>query len=109
MRVQREEAMKKLISALWLFSSLTAGAAWPQPYAPNEAGVTMGHWHLNSRDIEVNKKSFLVMGGTEGAPGPLQRVIFPGVMVILNLGAGAAPATAGTNGSVINHVGFVVK
>jgi catechol 2,3-dioxygenase-like lactoylglutathione lyase family enzyme len=30
-------------------------------------------------------------------------------MVILNLGAGAAPATAGTAGSVINHVGFVVK
>jgi hypothetical protein len=29
--------------------------------------------------------------------------------VILNLGAGAAPATAGTVGSVVNHVGFVVK
>jgi hypothetical protein len=101
--------MKMLISAVCLVSALTAGSAWAQPYAPNEAGVTMGHWHLNSRDIEVNKKIFLAMGGTEGAPGPLQRVIFPGVMVILNLGAGAAPATAGTTGSVINHVGFVVK
>ena len=69
----------------------------------------MGHWHLNSRDIEANKKIFLAMGGTEGAPGPLQRVIFPGVMVILNLGAGGAAGNGGTAGSVVNHVGFVVK
>lgn len=97
------------ISALCLVSSLAAGTAFAQQYAPNEAGVTMGHWHLNSRDIAANKKIFLAMGGTEGAPGPLQRVIFPGVMVILNLAAGAPPATAGTVGSVVNHVGFVVK
>jgi hypothetical protein len=84
--------MKKLIAVAWLISTLTAGAAWAQPYAPNAAGVTMGHWHLNSRDIAANKKIFLAMGGTEGGPGPLQRVIFPGVMVILNLNAGAPPA-----------------
>ncbi len=101
--------MKKLISALWLASSLTAGAAWAQPYAPNEAGVTMGHWHLNSRDVEANKKIFLGMGGTEGGPGPLQRVTFPGVVVILNQQAGAPPATGGTIGSVVNHVGFIVQ
>jgi len=104
-----EEAMKRLIWALWLVSSLTAGAAWAQPYAPNEAGVTMGHWHLNSRDVEVNKKIFLAMGGVQGDPGPLQRVIFPGVMVILNQQAGAPPATGGTVGSVVNHVGFIVQ
>jgi catechol 2,3-dioxygenase-like lactoylglutathione lyase family enzyme len=101
--------MKRLIAALWLMSSLTAGAAWAQPYAPNEAGVTMGHWHLNSRDVEVNKKIFLGMGGTMGEPGPLQRIIFPGVMVILNQQAGAPPATGGTVGSVVNHVGFIVQ
>jgi catechol 2,3-dioxygenase-like lactoylglutathione lyase family enzyme len=102
--------MKRLISALWLVSSLTAGAAWAQPYAPNEAGVTMGHWHLNSRDVEANKKIFLAMGGTDGGPGRLQRVIFPGVVINLNLGAAdAPPATAGTVGSVVNHVGFIVQ
>jgi catechol 2,3-dioxygenase-like lactoylglutathione lyase family enzyme/extradiol dioxygenase family protein len=100
--------MRKLIFALGLALSLTAGAAWAQPYAPNEAGVTMGHWHLNSRDVEVNKKIFLAMGGTEGGPGPLQRVIFPGVVVILNQ-QNAAPATGGTVGSVVNHVGFIVQ
>jgi catechol 2,3-dioxygenase-like lactoylglutathione lyase family enzyme/extradiol dioxygenase family protein len=101
--------MKRLISALWLVSSLAAGSAWAQPYAPNEAGVTMGHWHLNSRDVEANKKIFLGMGGTAGPPGPLQRVTFLGVVVILNVPAGAPPPAGPTDGSVVNHVGFVVK
>lgn len=100
--------MKKLISALWLVSSLMAGVASAQPYAPNDAGVTNGHWHLNSRDIEVNKKIFLGMGGVAGEPSPLQRVIFPGVLIILNQAAGTPPATGGTVGSVVNHVGFTV-
>jgi catechol 2,3-dioxygenase-like lactoylglutathione lyase family enzyme len=110
--------MKKLISALWLVSSLTAGAlmsatmsaVWAQPYAPNEAGVTNGHWHVNSRDVEVNKKILLAMGGVAREPGPLQGVIFPGVMILLNLNQpGGAPApTDGTVGSVVNHVGFTV-
>jgi catechol 2,3-dioxygenase-like lactoylglutathione lyase family enzyme len=100
--------MKKLISAAWLFCSLATGAAWGQPYAPNDVGVTNGHWHLNSRDVEANKKIFVAMGGVPGESGPLQRVIFPGVMIILNLQAGAPPATDGTVGSVVNHVGFTV-
>jgi hypothetical protein len=49
--------MKKLISAV-AFVVLAAGGVSAQPYKPNEAGVTMGHWHLNSRDIAVNKKIF---------------------------------------------------
>ena len=64
--------MKRLISALWLVSSLAAGTAWAQPYAPNDAGVTMGHWHVNSRNIEANKKIFVGMGGTASEAGPLQ-------------------------------------
>ena len=99
-----------LISALWFISALTVSGASAQPYTPNPEGVTMGHWHLNSRDIERSKKMFVAMGGVDGTGNnPLQRVIFPGVMVILNLPAGAEPATAGTEGSVVNHVGFVVQ
>jgi catechol 2,3-dioxygenase-like lactoylglutathione lyase family enzyme len=100
--------MKKLIPVLWLISSLAAGAAWAQPYKPNDMGVTMGHWHLNSRDVEVNKKIFVAMGGTAGPAGPLQRVVFPGVLVILNLTPGAPPETGPSVGSVVNHVGFTV-
>src|SRR2546428_7855401 len=82
---------------------LSAGTAWGQAFPQNEAGVTMGHWHLNTRNIEATRKIFLAMGGTE-VQGDNARVRFPGVLVILREQA----ATGGTEGSVVNHVGFVV-
>jgi catechol 2,3-dioxygenase-like lactoylglutathione lyase family enzyme len=101
--------MKRLISAIWLMSNLTAGGAWAQPYTPNEMGVTMGHWHLNSRDVEANKKIFVGMGGTAIKAGDFDVVRFPGVVVMLHLRPGAAPSTGGTDGTVVNHVGFIVQ
>jgi catechol 2,3-dioxygenase-like lactoylglutathione lyase family enzyme len=101
--------MTRLIAALFLFSTVAVGSASAQPFTPNGDGVTMGHWHLNSRDVEAQKKMFVGMGGVAGPPGDLQRVVFPGVVVILNLRAPAAPPTAGTDGSVVNHVGFTVQ
>jgi catechol 2,3-dioxygenase-like lactoylglutathione lyase family enzyme len=101
--------MRTTIAALWLVSNLAAGTAMAQPFTPNEMGVTMGHWHLNSRDIEAQKKLFVGMGGIAGPPGDLQRVVFPGVVVNLNLRAPAGPPTGGTDGSVVNHVGFTVQ
>jgi catechol 2,3-dioxygenase-like lactoylglutathione lyase family enzyme len=108
--------MKKLVSALWLVSGLAvsglaasgfAAGASAQPFTPNEEGVTNGHWHLNSRDIEVNKKIFVAMGGVASESGGLHRVAFPGVMINLNLRDGPPP-TGGSAGSVVNHVGFTV-
>jgi len=90
--------MKKLISALWLVSTLATGAAWAQPYAPNDAGVTNGHWHLNSRDVAANKHILLAMGGVAAGPG--ERVVFPGVQVILNQGPTARPSTGATSQSL---------
>jgi len=101
--------MKRLFSALFLVSSLAGGTALAQPYTPNEAGVTMGHWHLNSRDAAANKKIFVGMGGVDTSDDRLQKVTFPGVTVNLNVAAGSPPATGGTVGSVVNHVGFIVK
>ena len=71
----------------------------------------MGHWHLNSRDVQANKKIFVAMGGVAtAATVRSERVTFPGVVVNLNLGAAnAPPPTGGTIGSVVNHVGFIVK
>jgi hypothetical protein len=109
MRDRQEVAMKTLISALWLVTSLAAGTAWAQPYAPNQAGVTMGHWHLNSRDVEANKKIFAGMGGTAIRAGDFDIVRFPGVVVMLHLRPGAAPSTGGTDRTVVNHVGFIVQ
>src|SRR5258706_5824553 len=101
--------MKAFIAALFLASTLAAGTALAQPFTPNEAGVTMGHWHLNSKDIEVNRKIFVGMGGTSPTGPGIQRVVFPGVVVNLNPGAASPPPTGGTIGTVVNHVGFTVQ
>jgi catechol 2,3-dioxygenase-like lactoylglutathione lyase family enzyme len=102
--------MKAFIAALWLASSLVAATAFAQTMPPTETGVTMGHLHLNSRDVDANKKIFVGMGGEAlNIPGaPLQYVRFPGVIVILNLPPGAPPESGPSEGTVINHVGFLV-
>ena len=91
--------MKTLIVALWLASQLAAGSAFAQAAPPNEAGVTMGHWHLNSRDVEANKKIFVALGGVAAKPGAFDIVKFPGVVVFLHLRPGSPPATGGTVGT----------
>src|SRR3954447_11330198 len=101
--------MRTFVTALFLASTLAAGTALAQPFTPNEAGVTMGHWHLNSKDIEVNRKIFVGMGGTSPTGPGIQRVIFPGVVVNLNPGSASPPPTGGTIGTVVNHVGFTVQ
>jgi catechol 2,3-dioxygenase-like lactoylglutathione lyase family enzyme len=87
-------------------SLLTAGNAVAQPAPYNEAGLTMGHWHIISKDVEANKKLFLAMGGKLYMPGGNPLVMFPGVYI--NLVLNAEKGDGGSEGSVINHVGFIV-
>jgi catechol 2,3-dioxygenase-like lactoylglutathione lyase family enzyme len=87
-------------------SALTAGTAAAQPAPFNEIGVTMGHWHIVSKDVEANKKLFLAMGGKLFMPGGNPLVMFPGVYV--NLVLNDEKGSGGTEGSVVNHVGFIV-
>ncbi len=91
---------------LLLASALTAGTAAAQPAPFNQTGVTMGHWHLASKDIEANKKLFLAMGGKLYMPGGNPLIMFPGLYINLNLGT--EKGEGGTQGSVVNHVGFIV-
>ena len=91
--------MRRLISTLTLLLTFGTGMAWAQAYPPNEAGVTMGHWHLNTRDIEANKKIFVALGGTPVKAGAFETVRFPGVIVYLHQN-NAPPPTGGTVGSV---------
>jgi catechol 2,3-dioxygenase-like lactoylglutathione lyase family enzyme len=100
--------MKKLLAALSLSLTLATGAAFAQVMPPNEMGVTMGHLHLNSRDIEANKKILVAMGGTAKKNGNFDIVMFPGVAVFLNQGPGTPPPVGGTVGTVVNHFGFLV-
>ena len=62
--------MKTAVLAALLFTStLTIGTATAQPAPYNEIGVTMGHWHIISKDVEANKKLLLGMGGKLFMPG----------------------------------------
>jgi catechol 2,3-dioxygenase-like lactoylglutathione lyase family enzyme len=99
--------VRRLISTLIVIGAMGAGTAWAQAFPPNEAGVTMGHWHLNTRDIEANKKIFVTLGGTAMKAGNFDVVRFPGVVVYLHQN-NAPPPTGGTVGSVVDHVGFIV-
>jgi catechol 2,3-dioxygenase-like lactoylglutathione lyase family enzyme len=96
----------RMIAALLLASALAAGGAAAQPAPVNEIGVTMGHWHIASKDVEANKKLFLAMGGKLYMPGGNPLIMFPGVYINLNLGT--EKGDGATQGSVVNHVGFIV-
>jgi catechol 2,3-dioxygenase-like lactoylglutathione lyase family enzyme len=99
--------MRTLIAGLFLASTLAAGTAVGQPAPFNEAGVTWGHWHIISKDVEANKKIFLGMGGKLFMPGGQPLMMFPGVYI--NLTLGTEKGEGGTQGSVVNHVGFIVN
>ena len=92
-----------LLVALTLAAGTTA-AAQPAPF--NEIGLTMGHWHIISKDVEANKKLFLAMGGKLYMPGGNPLIMFPGLYINLNLQSETGDGA--TVGSVINHVGFIV-
>ena len=92
--------------ALLSAAMLVAGTAAAQPAPYNDVGVTMGHWHIASKDVEANKKLFLVMGGQLFMPGGNPLIRFPGIYINLNLGT--EKGNGETVGSVVNHVGFIV-
>ena len=95
-----------LFVAILCASALAAGSASAQPAPFNQAGATMGHWHLASKDIEATKKIFLAMGGKLYMPGGNPLIMFPGTYINLNLGT--EKGEGGSQGSVVNHVGFIV-
>jgi catechol 2,3-dioxygenase-like lactoylglutathione lyase family enzyme len=100
--------MKIIVSAGLLFAlMLAAGTAVAQPAPFNEVGVTMGHWHIVSKDVEANKKLFLAMGGKFFMPGGNPLIMFPGIYINLNLQDEKGDGS--TQGSVVNHVGFIVN
>ena len=95
-----------MLIALSLALTLLAGTASAQLAPINQAGVTMGHWHIASKDVEANKKLFVAMGGKLYMPGGQPLIAFPGLYISLVLGN--EKGEGGTVGSVVNHVGFIV-
>jgi hypothetical protein len=96
-----------VLAALLVASTLAAGTAMAQPAPFNEVGVTMGHWHFISKDPAANQKLFTSMGGKALTVGGQPVMMFPGNYI--NLTLGSEKGEGGSQGSVINHVGFVVN
>src|SRR5579862_6986866 len=74
---------------------------------PADARVSNSHIHLLTRDPEAQKHFWVdVMGASAGQMGPDRAVYtLPKVLVIVDKGS----PTAGTEGSIVNHVGFKVR
>ena len=96
--------MKTSICILILATAVAAMPAAAQVPAPNAAGVAMGHLHLNTKNVEGNKKFWIAMGGTPIKVAAFDVFKFPGVLVFLRDGQPTGPSV----GSIINHVGFNV-
>ena len=98
--------MTKICVAVLFALAVTTSTATAQPAPFNEVGVTMGHWHIASKDMEANKKLFLAMGGKLFMPGGNPVIMFPGIYI--NLVLGTEKGNGESVGSVVNHVGFIV-
>jgi catechol 2,3-dioxygenase-like lactoylglutathione lyase family enzyme len=96
--------MKRLAAAGVVLA--LAGPAHAQLAAPNAAGLTYGHVHLNVADIELHKKIWVEhFGGVVVQKGPLTVIKLPSLLLALT----PRPATGGSRGSVMDHFGFKVR
>jgi catechol 2,3-dioxygenase-like lactoylglutathione lyase family enzyme len=92
----------RILLALTLFSAVPA---LPQMAAPNAAGVTIGHMHLNVSDMDAQQRFWTEIGGKMVTRDKLVMAQFPGIYVILR----KQESSGGSIGSSINHFGFYVK
>ncbi len=99
--------MRGLLRALGIVTAILfcATGSPAQLNPPNDMGVTVGHMHLNVHDVEAAKKFYLELGGTAIKSGPFEAVKYPGVIFLFT----KADPSAGTEGTTVNHIGFVVK
>jgi catechol 2,3-dioxygenase-like lactoylglutathione lyase family enzyme len=75
---------------------------------PNASGISMGHLHLMVADPEEHKKLWVgTLGAEVTKAGTLELLKFPGMFLIV--GKARTPPTEGSDGSSVNHFGFLVK
>jgi catechol 2,3-dioxygenase-like lactoylglutathione lyase family enzyme len=85
---------------------LLAAAAGAQLSLPNQAGVSMGHYHLKVRDPQAHRKLWVeVLGATPGQLGTREMVKFPGTVILIEPGE----PSGGSHGSVVDEIGLLVR
>jgi len=71
----------------------------------DKTGVVMGHLHVNTADVAVQKKLWVdVLGAKPVKLGTTEGVSMPGAIVLFKAAAPSGP----TEGSAVNHVGVFV-
>jgi catechol 2,3-dioxygenase-like lactoylglutathione lyase family enzyme len=102
--------MKVLIQAVFAVFILygLSGSSSAQLQVPNAAGASMGHLHYFVKDMDLNRKFWLALGAQPVMLGTREVLKFSGVMVLLTQAQTPEATAEGTEGSVINHVGFRV-
>ena len=92
----------------WLpLFAAAAATALAQTAPPNAAGISVGHFHLTVPDPAATQKLWAdLFGGQPMTAGPLTMVKLPGIFLIITRNP---MPSGGTNGSSVNHMGFVVK
>ena len=96
--------MKRLLSILTLVMLSPLSASWAQLRPPNEAAVSLGHWHTIVRDVDAAKKFWMLFGGKPIKIDGTDVMKFPGVFVFLTKGT----PSGGSVGTAVHHVGFGV-
>src|SRR3982751_212893 len=92
----------------WLLFLAASAPLFAQLPAPNDAGVSMGHLHLMVADPEAQKKLWVeVLGAQPTHTGTLELLRLPGMYMVI--GKARTAPTEGTDGSTVNHIGFLVK
>jgi len=87
-------------------AAMSAQLSFAQLAPPNAAGVSLGHIHLTVPDPDAQIKVWTdVLGATASKDGFLNLVKLPGIFIIVS----KANATEGSDGSTVNHIGFLVK
>jgi catechol 2,3-dioxygenase-like lactoylglutathione lyase family enzyme len=97
--------MKIKIAVVFLLAAAFAVPAAGQLAVQNAAGVSMGHIHLYVSDVPTQQKFWTTLGGVPTANQRLEMIQFPGVFILLRGGQ----TKGGTDGSIVNHLGFVWK
>jgi catechol 2,3-dioxygenase-like lactoylglutathione lyase family enzyme len=87
-----------------LAAAAALAVAQVEPWNP--AGVSMGHVHIVTSDPDAHRRIWIdTLGGNLVKLGPLEYAEFPGVLVGFRKGE----SNGGTEGSVVDHLGFLVR
>ena len=88
-----------------VFAGALFGTAEAQLAQPNQAGVSMGHVHLNVQDVEVQRKFWIDLFGAQAlSKEGLQGVKIPGMLILFRK---QTPAGS-SEGTMMDHFGLKV-